>query len=130
MWRTCVDRNNFGGHYSVNIAYIKWKDAVAEEADGPLGVERLAVLEEVGFFAGETEDSVTIAMEKEEVHGAVCPGRWRLSIPKSAIIELRMVEMGRAFGIKKERRQRGGVPKVKRVDNPRVGDSPVSGSEA
>jgi hypothetical protein len=81
----------------VKIAYIKWRDAVAEEADGPLAVDRLATLEEIGFFVGESEDAVTIVMEKEERHGAVCPGRWRLHVPKSAIVELRVVDFEKAF---------------------------------
>jgi hypothetical protein len=80
----------------MKLAYIRWRDAVADEADNePLGEQRLAELHEVGFYLGETADAVSIAMEHQE--GAVHPGRWRLHVPKSQIVEMHVVEFKRAF---------------------------------
>lgn len=83
----------------MKLCYIKWRDAVAEEANSPLNTinDRLATLEEVGFYAGETEDTVSIVMEKETVNGSICPGRWRLHVPKSGIVEMKVVEFDKAF---------------------------------
>ncbi len=53
----------------------------------------LAEMHEVGFLLAETDEAVQIGMELgiTDMH----PGRWRLSIPKSAIIERRDMPLAR-----------------------------------
>lgn len=80
------------------IVYIRWKDAVSEEATQPVSEAkaRLVELHEVGFLLNETEEAVVIGMER---HGDadVQPGRWRLHIPRVSIVEMRVVKLGKAF---------------------------------
>ncbi len=76
----------------MTITFIRWRDACTEEAvDGQPIVPALAELCEVGFLLGETDEVVTIGMEHPV--GDVKPGRWRLHVAKSAIIERRDVDM-------------------------------------
>lgn len=88
----------------MTLCYVKWKDAVSEEADhsGSPAVARLAELEEVGFLLDENEEALLIGMENDE-QGIVRPGRWRLHIPKAMIVERREVELEKAF-IKRRRK--------------------------
>jgi hypothetical protein len=80
------------------VAFVRWKDAVADEATEPLtlaGAE-LVELEEVGFLLDENDDAIQIGMETHYDEG-VMPGRWRLTIPKTSIIELRVREFKKCF---------------------------------
>jgi len=79
------------------ITYIIWRDAIVDANDyGEPPKASTARLEEVGWLLDENEESVLIGMEhhsEEEVE----TGRWRLSIPKVNIIQMRCVEVERAF---------------------------------
>ena len=83
----------------MKVAYIRWKDAVAEEA-GDAGTKnpqaQLVELQEIGFLLDENEEAVVIGME---IHNdaQIRPGRWRLHIPKVSIQEMRVVELDKAF---------------------------------
>lgn len=90
----------------MKVAYIRWKDAVQEQAaDGKTRpvAPALAELHEVGFLLGENEEAVTIGMEQDSEDGFE-PGRWRLHIPRVCIQEMRVVELGKAFPVRRPRR--------------------------
>lgn len=77
------------------LTFIRWLDAQSHEAaDSPEAKPELAELCEVGFLLAETEDVVLIGMEQS---GDAHPGRWRLHIPRNAIVERRDVPLSRAF---------------------------------
>jgi len=80
------------------LAYVRWKDAVAEEAGGATGAAQaqLVELHEIGFLLDENDEAVVIGMEVHEDE-TVRPGRWRLHIPRVSIQELRIVEVDKAF---------------------------------
>jgi hypothetical protein len=83
----------------MKLAYIRWKDAVAEDAadTGSKNPQaQLVELQEIGFLLDENEEAVVIGME---LHNdvEVRPGRWRLHIPKVSIQEMRVVELDKAF---------------------------------
>ena len=83
----------------MKLAYIRWKDAVAEEAADAASKNpqaRLVELQEIGFLLDENEEAVVIGME---IHNdsEVRPGRWRLHIPKVSIQEMRVVDLDKAF---------------------------------
>ena len=83
----------------MKLAYIRWKDAVTEEASdsAPHPTQaRLVELQEVGFLLDENEEAVVIGMEfHDDVE--VSPGRWRLHIPRVSIQEMRVVDLEKAF---------------------------------
>ena len=83
----------------MKLAYIRWKDAVAEEAadSGSHPAQaKLVELQEVGFLLDENEEAVVIGMElTDDVE--VRPGRWRVHIPRVSIQEMRVAELTRAF---------------------------------
>lgn len=82
----------------MKIALVKWRDAVRHEADdGEPAKAEVAILTEVGFLIDENEVAVQIGMENDDPGGDVKPGRWRLSIPRGNIIELRVMELDKAF---------------------------------
>lgn len=89
----------------MKLAYIRWKDAVAEEAaDGlvrPSHAE-LVELHEIGFLLDENDEAVEIGMELTDAHD-VHPGRWRLHIPRVSIREMRVVELDKLFPRKRKR---------------------------
>jgi len=79
----------------MKVAYIRWKDAVSEEASGPgpaVAQARLVELQEVGFLLDETEEAVVIGMELS-TDNEVQPGRWRLHIPRVSIQEMRVIDL-------------------------------------
>ena len=83
----------------MKVAYIRWKDAVAEEAaDDPIRPleAKLVELQEIGFLLDENDEAVEIGMELTE-DAEVRPGRWRLHIPRVSIQEMRVVEVEKAF---------------------------------
>lgn len=86
------------------VTYIRWRDAVSEEATAPAvkTVAALVELCEVGFLLAETEEAVTIGMENH-CDGEVSPGRWRLHVPKVCIIERRDVEFEKVFAKRRKR---------------------------
>lgn len=78
----------------MKIAYIRWKDACAEEADDRKPREvtpGLCELHEVGFLLGENAEAVTIGMEMSG--DDVKTGRWRLHIPRVNIVEMRVMDL-------------------------------------
>lgn len=83
----------------MKLAYVRWKDAVAEEASdaAPHTTQaRLVELQEIGFLLDENEEAVEIGMEiNDDVE--VKPGRWRLHIPRVSIQEMKVVELDKAF---------------------------------
>jgi hypothetical protein len=81
----------------MRLAYIRWKDAVAEEAGDGLprpSQAKLVELHEIGFLLDENEEAVEIGMELTEDEG-VRPGRWRLHIPRVSIQEMRVLDLDR-----------------------------------
>ncbi|HUI53484.1 MAG TPA: hypothetical protein VLY04_00840 [Bryobacteraceae bacterium] len=83
----------------MKLAYIRWKDAVSEEASAALSQPAragLVELQEVGFLLDETDEAVVIGMEINE-DDSVQPGRWRLHIPKVSIQEMRVIDVEKAF---------------------------------
>jgi hypothetical protein len=101
-WRAYVTLVASAGRIAVlqmKLAYIRWKDAVAEEAgdDGAKNPQaQLVELQEIGFLLDENDEAVVIGME---IHNdaEIRPGRWRLHIPKVSIQEMRVVELDKAF---------------------------------
>ena len=92
----------------MKLAYIRWKDAVAEEASGTSNhptMAQLVELQEIGFLLDENEEAVVIGMELTE-DPEVSPGRWRLHIPRVSIQEMRVVEIDKVFP---KRRRRAAV---------------------
>lgn len=87
----------------MTLTYIRWLDAVAEEAAEPAreAKAQLAELEEIGFLLDETADVVCIGMELSGDH--ISPGRWRLHVPKSQIKERREMDL-KAFGARRKRK--------------------------
>ena len=89
----------------MRLAFIRWKDAVAEEASGAGNVPtqaQLVELQEIGFLLDENEEAVVIGMELTE-DPAVSPGRWRLHIPRVSIQEMRTVELEKVFPKRRRR---------------------------
>ncbi len=89
----------------MKLAYVRWKDAVAEEAGDPASNNpqaQLVELQEIGFLLDENEEAVVIGME---IHNdaEVRPGRWRLHIPKVSIQEMRVVELEKAFARRRKK---------------------------
>lgn len=114
----------------MKLAYIRWQDAVTEYADDHPSNEQpsaqLALLEEIGFIIHETDEAVLIGMElTDDVN--IMPGRFRLHIPKSGILELRTIELDAAFKIKKPKKKKS---VTKHVTQSTAGKLlPVLGSE-
>jgi hypothetical protein len=89
----------------MKLAYIRWKDAVAEEAADGLShppIAELVELQEVGFLLDENDEAVQIGMEMGADPG-VRPGRWRLHIPRVSIMEMRVVELEKLLPPKRKR---------------------------
>lgn len=91
------------------LTHIRWKDASYHEAtwkqgegDNAPAVPALSILVEVGFLLAENEEAILLGMEHTEDKDT-SPGRWRISIPKSAIIERVDVDVKRAFRVVKPR---------------------------
>ena len=81
----------------MNVCYIMWRDAVVDANDeGEPPQAKTAILHEVGWLLDENEEAVLIGMEFHE-EDEVQTGRWRLSIPKINILEMRVVAVGKAF---------------------------------
>ncbi|SPE41992.1 hypothetical protein SBA3_4810015 [Candidatus Sulfopaludibacter sp. SbA3] len=79
----------------MKVAYIRWKDAVAEEASDAVAratQAKLVELQEVGFLLDENEEAVVIGMEVTD-DAEVTPGRWRLHIPRVSIQEMRVIDL-------------------------------------
>ncbi len=89
----------------MTITYIRWRDACSVEADVPAteAVPALAELCEVGFLLAEDDEAVLIGMECAADDTA--PGRWRLNIPKSGIVERHDMPVSSI-----KRRKRAGKP--------------------
>jgi hypothetical protein len=90
----------------VKLAYIRWKDAVSEEASAAgsnPAHAALVELQEVGFLLGESGEAVVIGMEFNQ-DADVQPGRWRLHIPRVAIQEMRVVDLEKAFPVRRRKR--------------------------
>ena len=94
----------------VKLAYVTWRDACSEEASTPgIAVKpRLVELREIGFLLNENEEAVVIGMELEPDGGDCEPGRWRLHIPRVAIVSMKVVELEQAFSTEKRKRARNG----------------------
>jgi hypothetical protein len=93
----------------MNLAYVRWKDAVAEEAGDATHEPtqaKLVELHEIGFLLDENEEAVVIGMEVVDNPG-IRPGRWRLHIPRVSIQEMRVVDVEKAFPKKRKRAASG-----------------------
>jgi hypothetical protein len=91
----------------MKLAYIRWKDAVAEEAADGLShppLAELVELQEVGFLLDENDEAVEIGMELSD-HPGLRPGRWRLHIPRVSIAEMRVVELDKLFPKKRKHKK-------------------------
>jgi hypothetical protein len=89
----------------MKLAYIRWKDAVAEEAADGLShppLAELVELQEIGFLLDENDEAVEIGMELSD-HPGLRPGRWRLHIPRVSIVEMRVVELDKVLPKKRKR---------------------------
>ena len=89
----------------MKVAYIRWKDAVAEEAADGLArpsQAKLVELQEIGFLLDENDEAVEIGMELDDEPG-VRPGRWRLHIPRVSIQEMRVIDLDRLLPKRKRR---------------------------
>jgi hypothetical protein len=60
-------------------------------------------LHEVGFLLGESGEAVVIGMEFNQ-DTDVQPGRWRLHIPRVSIQEMRVVDLEKAFPVKRRKK--------------------------
>ena len=90
----------------MKLAYIRWKDAVSEEAGdyhNQPALPQLVELHEVGFLLDENDEAVVIGMEYSSDQ-EVRPGRWRLHIPRVSIQEMRVWEMDKLPAQKKRRK--------------------------
>ncbi len=90
----------------MRLAYIRWKDAVSEEAGdyhNQSAQPQLVELHEVGFLLDENEEAVVIGMEFS-TDQEVRPGRWRLHIPRVSIQEMRVWELDKIPSQKKRRK--------------------------
>jgi hypothetical protein len=88
----------------MDLAYVRWKDAVAEEAGDAdhQPTAKLVELQEIGFLLDENDEAVVIGMEYND-DPAMRPGRWRLHIPKVSIQEMRVVDLEKAFPKRRKR---------------------------
>ncbi len=89
----------------MKLAYIRWKDAVSEEASAAGSNPphaTLVELHEVGFLLGENDEAVVIGMEFNQ-DAEVQPGRWRLHIPRVSIQEMRVVDLEKAFSKRRKK---------------------------
>jgi len=89
----------------MKLAYIRWKDAVSEEAAAPgsrPAQAALVELHEVGFLLDENDEAVVIGMEVTQADD-VQPGRWRLHIPRVSIQEMRVVDLEKAFARRRKK---------------------------
>jgi hypothetical protein len=89
----------------MKLAYIRWKDAVAEEAADGLSHPshaQLVELQEVGFLLDENDEAVEIGMEVSDATD-FRPGRWRLHIPRVSIEEMHIVELDKLLPKKRKR---------------------------
>jgi hypothetical protein len=89
----------------MTVTFVRWKDACSVEAAELTirpAVAELSELCEVGFLLAENDEALLIGMESqaEDTH----PGRWRLNIPKSSIIERRDTELEKAFPARRRRK--------------------------
>ena len=92
------------------LVYIRWRDAMTDEGGEHPPLAELAELEELGWLLAQTEEAIQIGMELEpQLEGLTGAGRWRLTIPKSGIVEMKEVDFDWAFRTK---RSRGGKTKV------------------
>jgi hypothetical protein len=88
----------------MKIAYIRWQDACTQQADSaePVpAIPGLAELQEVGFLLAENDEAVVIGMERSG--DDTYPGRWRLHIPRVAIKEMRVADVGKLFPCPRKR---------------------------
>jgi hypothetical protein len=89
----------------MTVTYVRWKDACSVEAADSTpraAVPELSELCEVGFLLAESDEALLIGMESQA--DDTRPGRWRLNIPKSGIIERRDVDLERAFPVRSRRK--------------------------
>ena len=89
----------------MKVAYIRWKDAVSEEAADDLTHRmeaKLVELQEIGFLLDENDEAVEIGMEMSDYHD-VRPGRWRLHIPRVSIQEMRVIELDKLLPKKRRK---------------------------
>jgi hypothetical protein len=94
----------------MKVAYIRWKDGVAEEAADSLPrptEAKLAELQEIGFLLDENDEAVEIGMEVTE-DTEVRPGRWRLHIPRVSIQEMRILDLDRLLPKRRRKAAAGG----------------------
>lgn len=94
----------------MKVAYIRWKDAVAEEASdaAPRSTQaKLVELQEIGFLLDENDEAVEIGMEvTDDIE--VTPGRWRLHIPRVSIQEMRILDLDKLLPKRKRKAAAGG----------------------
>lgn len=92
----------------MKVAYIRWKDACTHEANETTSVPvSLALVElcNVGFLLGENDEAVAIGMEIESDDCE--PGRFRMNIPKSQIIDMKVADVDVTFKRKRVRKSSG-----------------------
>ena len=97
------------GVIQMKLTYLRWRDAAFSVEERHLSDTGLIELEEFGFLAGETEEKVTLAMEKPGDESTV---RLWLSVPKVNIVERREFELEDLLSRRKKQTRR------KRTDEP------------
>ena len=87
----------------MTIAFVRWRDAMTEEAEtgGPAQAQ-LIELSEIGWLVAESPEAITLSMELESNE---TPGRFRLHIPRSGIIEFQTIDSSQAFKPKRKARK-------------------------
>ncbi len=90
------------------VTYLRWRDAMSEEAAEPATKTRacLVELQEIGFLLHETDEAVCIGMELDGDGGDCMAGRWRLHVPKVNIIARRDMSLEKAFPVGRKRKPR------------------------
>lgn len=90
----------------MKIAYIRWEDACYEEAieSSDKVVPQLSILNECGFLLAENDVAVTLGMELDGDDGHTAPGRFRITIPKVAIQEMKVVDVASFLKMKGRKR--------------------------
>lgn len=76
------------------LCYIKWVDANYQEGEVNLeNLEQRCELNTVGFLVKETDHAVTLSLEAPSNDSTRNP----FSIPKTNILEMRIVQFNKAF---------------------------------
>lgn len=77
------------------IAYVVWKDAMYSQTEISIEDLGLVVLHCVGFVVRETEEFITLSVERQEDN--LNYTRTNITIPKSGIVSISRSALSKAF---------------------------------